>query len=128
VNLFFAGTVQSKIMLIPDFVQSIGWALSAYNIARNSLWPGFICDVQGFLINCGDVASSVWSLVIAIHTVLLLAGGQRGRVWAAEKSTGGKGRWILCIIIWLSIIFLGLIGPLAIQKIDSSKGPFCNDH
>ena len=112
-------------MLILDFVQSIGWALSSYNIAYDRLLPGIECNVQGFLINVGDVSSSVWSLVIAIHTVLLLAGGQRTRVWAAEKSTGGKGRWILCICIWLSIIFLGLIGPLAIQRIYPDKGPFC---
>ena len=113
-------------MLNQDFVQSIGWALSSYNLAHDRLWPGFTCDLQGFLINVGDVGSSIWSLVIAIHTVLLLAGGQRTRIWAAEKSTGGKGRWVFCICIWLSIVFLGLIGPLVIQRIYSDKkGPFC---
>ena len=104
-------------MLIPDFVQSIGWALSSYNIAHDRLSPGFACDVQGFFINVGDVGSSVWSLAIAIHTVLLLAGGQRIRIWAAEQSTSGHGRWILCISIWISIIFLGLVGPLVVQRI-----------
>jgi hypothetical protein len=112
-------------VLIPDFVQSIGWALSSYNLAHDRLWPGFACNVQGFLINVGDVGSSVWSLVIAIHTVLLLAGGQRTRIWAAEKSTSGKGRWILCVCIWMSIIFLGLIGPLVIEHLYTDKGPFC---
>jgi hypothetical protein len=112
-------------IIITDFVQSIGWALSSYNLAHDRLLPGFVCDVQGFFINVGDVGSSVWSLAIAIHTVLLLAGGQQTRVWAAEKSTTGNGRWILCIFIWLSIIFIGLIGPVVIQKLDVSKGPFC---
>ena len=133
VNLFFAGiepNLQPHLshVLIPDFVQSIGWALSSYNLAHNRLWPGFACNVQGFFINVGDVGSSVWSLVIAIHTVLLLVGGQRTRVWAAEKSTGGKGRWILCLSIWASLIFLGLIGPLAVEKIHPDRGPFCNLH
>lgn len=113
-------------MLIPDFVQSIGWALSSYNIAHDGLSPGFACDVQGFFINVGDVGSSVWSLVIAVHTVLLLAGGQRIRIWAAEQSTSGHGRWIFCISIWISIIFLGLVGPLVVQRIYiETKGPFC---
>lgn len=108
-----------------DFIQSIGWVLSSYNLAHNRLWPGFACDVQGFFINVGDVGSSVWSLAIAVHTVLLLAGGQRLRAWAAEKSTTGYGRWVICITIWLCNVFLAVIGPLAIQKIDTSKGPFC---
>ena len=105
----------------------MGWVLCAYNLAKNQLWPGFACDVQGFFINVGDVGSSVWSLVIAIHTFLLLAGGQRTKAWAAEKSTSGKGRWILCACIWSGDIFLGLIGPLLVQKLHPEKGPFCTD-
>ena len=110
-----------------DLVQSIGWALSAYNLQKDSLLPGFACDVQGFFINVGDSSSSIWALVIAIHTLLLLAGGQRSRLWAAEKSTSGKARWILCGCIWATVIFLGLIGPIVIQRLpsNSDKGPFC---
>lgn len=111
--------------LILDLLQSLGWLLSCYNLARDDVLPSFACSVQGFFINSGDVGSSIWSLVIAIHTVLLLAGGQRARVWAAEKSTGGKERWILAVCIWLSIVFLGLIGPLAIEGLHPEDGPFC---
>jgi len=100
--------------------------MSAYNLQHNQLWPGFACSAQGFLINVGDVGSSIWSLVIAIHTVLLLAGGQNIRVWAAEKSTGGKGRSMLGFCLWAMIVFIGLIGPLAVQPIYyDTKGPFC---
>jgi G protein-coupled glucose receptor regulating Gpa2 len=114
-------------MLTLDFVQSIGWALSAYNLGQDSLLPGLACSVQGFFINVGDVGSSVWSLAIAIHTVLLLAGGQHTRAWAAKRSTSGKGRWILCISIWMANIFLGLIGPTLVQRLHyDDKGPFCN--
>lgn len=90
----------------------------------NRLWPGFACSVQGFFINVGDVASSIWSFVIALHTFLLLAGGQRSRAWASEKSTMGKGRWIFCLGVWAAICFLGLIGPLVIEPA-TGKGPFC---
>ena len=90
----------------------------------NQLLPGFACSVQGFFINVGDVASSVWSLVIALHTFLLLAGGQRSRAWASEKSTMGKGRWFFCVGVWLGICFLGLIGPVVIERV-TGKGPFC---
>lgn len=105
----------------------MGWVLCANSLATNRLWPGFACSVQGFFINVGDVASSVWSLVIAIHTFLLLAGGQRIKAWAAEKSTSGKGRWVLCACIWGGVVFLGLIGPLLVQKLHPEKGPFCNN-
>jgi len=129
VNLFCAGTCPlfPHVVLIsnPDFMQSIGWVLCAYNLVQNKLWPGFPCDVQGFFINVGDVGSSVWSLVIAIHTFLLLAGGQRTKAWAAEKSTSGKGRWILCGCIWGGVVFLGLIGPLLVARLHPEKGPFC---
>jgi hypothetical protein len=129
VNLFCAGTLSilnPADLFYPDLVQSMGWVLSAYNLAHNSLWPGFACDVQGFFINIGDVGSSVWSLVIAIHTFLLLAGGQRTKAWAAEKSTTGKGRWILCACIWAADIFIGLIGPTLVEALHPEKGPFCN--
>ena len=106
-------------------IQSLGWALSAYNLARDSLWPGFACDVQGFFINVGDVGSSLWSLVIAIHTVLLLAGTQRTRAWAAEASTTGKGRWIVVASVWGLVIGIGLCGPLIIEPLQPWNGPFC---
>jgi len=109
-----------------DFMQSIGWALCFYTLQKDKVWPGIACDVQAFFINFGDVSSSVWSLMIAIHTALLLAGGQRTRAWAAEKSTSGKARWFLCLGIWLFVFFLAIIGPIAIQPIYyETKGPFC---
>ena len=110
-----------------DLVQSIGWGLSAHSLATNSLWPGIACDIQGFFINSGDVASSIWSLVIALHTFLLLAGGQRSRAWAAEKSTSGRGRWFFCFGTWAFIFFLGVIGPILVQRVNPDKGPFCKD-
>jgi hypothetical protein len=105
-------------------IQAIGWSLSAYPLSVNRLWPGFACSVQGFFINVGDVSSSIWSLVIALHTFLLLAGGQRARAWASEKSTMGKARWFFSAGVWGGICFLGLIGPLVIEHV-TGKGPFC---
>jgi G protein-coupled glucose receptor regulating Gpa2 len=108
-----------------DLIQSLGWVLSAYNLAHDRLWPGIACDVQGFFINVGDVGSSIWALVIAIHTVLLLAGTHRTRAWAAEASTSGRGRWFIVAGIWGFVISLGLVGPVIIQRIQPWNGPFC---
>ena len=49
------------------------------------------------LINSGDIASALWSLVIAVRTWFLLAGGEKWRCWATEKSCTGKGGWLLCL-------------------------------
>jgi hypothetical protein len=141
VNLFCAGTLPPpphlaclQIWILPkqisdhvrtDLVQSLGWVLSANNLARDSLWPSFACDVQGFFINMGDVGSSIWALVIAVHTVLLLAGTHRTRAWAAEASTSGKLRWIVVVSIWGFVICLGLVGPLIIEPLQPWNGPFC---
>jgi hypothetical protein len=80
--------------------------------------------MQGFLINSGDVASAIWSFIIAVHTFVLLTGGRKWGPWVAEKSTAGLFRWILCLGIWLFVIFIGTIG-FAIEKTHPHRGPFC---
>lgn len=105
-------------------MQSLGLFLVTNHLVLNSILPGPICTLQGFLINSGDIASAIWSFVIAVHTFFLLAGGRRWRTWVAEKSMSGKGRWILCIGIWLFILFIGVIGLILIEKV-THKGPFC---
>jgi hypothetical protein len=98
--------------------------LNTYSIAREAVLPGAGCNAQGVLINIGDVASAWWTLVIAVHTFLLLAGRVQWRSWAAEKSVKGKGRWILCAGVWSGSIFLSTFG-LVIQNYHPDNGPYC---
>ena len=60
-----------------------------------------------------------------MHTFFLLAGGRKWRVWVAEKSMQGKGRWILTGVIWGVVVFIGVIGMILIQHLYPNKGPFC---
>jgi len=108
-----------------EFVQCLGSSITANHFMRNAVLPGPSCTLQGILVECGDVASSLWSFVIAAHTFILLAGGPRIRAWVADKGTSGKARWILCIGIWLSVVFLSVIGPLLIRRLSPENGPFC---
>ena len=94
-------------------------------LAKNSVHSGPSCTLQGFLINSGDIASAIWSFVIAVHTFFLLAGVHRWRSWVADKSTAGKGRWILCVGVWLFVLFIGVIGLILIEPLHPEKGPFC---
>jgi hypothetical protein len=111
--------------LILEFVQCLGSSITLRHFMLNSVLPGPLCTLQGILVECGDVASSLWSFVIAVHTFILLAGGPRIKAWVAEKGTSGKARWILCIGIWLSVVFLSVIGPLLIRRLYPENGPFC---
>jgi len=127
VNLFVAGKVHFRIVLILflDWIQSVGLLLVANHLVTDSVLPGSLCTAQGFLINTGDVASAVWSFVIAVHTFFLLAGGRKWRTWVAEKSTTGKARWFLVFFLWAAVAFLGVIGMTLVQKLHPDRGPFC---
>jgi hypothetical protein len=127
VNLFIAGIGKHcrYWLIILDFVQCLGLVIVGHALAKNSVHSGPSCTLQGFLINSGDIGSAIWSFVIAFHTFFLLAGGRKWRTWVAEKSMSGKGRWFLCIGIWLFIIFIGVIGLILIEPLNPEKGPFC---
>lgn len=124
-SIFLYQVQSSCVILTSEFVQCLGSSITAQHIAQNAVHPGPLCTLQGILVECGDVASSVWSFVIAVHTFILLAGGPRIKAWIAEKGTSGKVRWILCVGIWLSVVFLAVIGPILIRGLNPENGPFC---
>lgn len=113
---------QSEII---DFIQSLGVLMNLNPILNNSLTPGPTCTVQGLLLEIGDVATAIWSFVIAVHTFFLIAGGRSRKAWVAEKSTTGKARWVICIGIWTFLLVLGFVGIAVIQNVQPENGPFC---
>ena len=112
-------------VLTADFIQALGWTLISYHLAHNSVIPSPACTIQGILINTGDLSSAIWSFVIAVHTFLVLTGGKDWGEWAARKSLQGKARWIICAGVWFAVVFLGVIGIVAIERISPVDGPFC---
>jgi hypothetical protein len=124
-STFLYQVQSSSAFLRLEFVQCLGSSITTDHLIHNNVLPGPGCTLQGILVECGDVASSLWSFVIAAHTFILLAGGPRIKAWIAEKGTSGKARWILCIAIWLVAVFLSLIGPILIRRLYPENGPFC---
>jgi hypothetical protein len=114
-------------LFVADFIQSLGLITIINQLLRNQVVPGAFCNFQGFMLNSGDIASAIWSFIIAVHTFFLLAGGRKYRTWVAENSTSGKSRWILCALVWAFIIFIGVIGLILIAPIHPEKGPFCKN-
>lgn len=109
-----------------DLVQALGLVTVTDSLIKNGVHAGPLCTMQGFLINSGDVASAIWSFIIAVHTFFLLAGGRKSRAWVAEKSTGGITRWFISLGVWLFVIFIGTIG-FGIERATPERGPFCTN-
>ncbi|CAI2175550.1 9509_t:CDS:2 [Funneliformis geosporum] len=68
-------TVVTRLVLnlfVSDFIQSIGFMFSYHWIKKGIIQQGIHCDIQGFLINLGDVASGFWAFVICVHTYMLV--------------------------------------------------------
>jgi hypothetical protein len=112
-------------MLIEDLVQSFGCLLGSRWLAINSIGPGAYCNFQAIALNCGELGSALWTLVVAVATFLSIAGGPRVREWVGKKSSSGKGRWGLTFGIWLFILFIAANGLIFIQPFHPEKGPYC---
>ncbi|CAB4491754.1 hypothetical protein RhiirA5_408679 [Rhizophagus irregularis] len=97
-------------LILSDFIQSIGFMMS-YNWLRiNAINEGTYCDIQGFLINLGDVASGFWALVICLHTYMLV-------VHSYEYS---HLVFLAMIIIWPFNIVISALGYVIQQAYDES--------
>ena len=87
------------------------------------MFPGVFCNAQGFLLNSGGTGSAIWSFVIATHSFLVLVGGRRCPKWMTGKSR--RLTWVSCFCIWSLVIFVGIVGIVLIEKVQTEKGPFC---
>jgi hypothetical protein len=47
-------------------VQSFGSLLASHWLAINSIGPGKYCNLQAIALNCGDLGSALWTLVVAL--------------------------------------------------------------
>ncbi|EPQ65674.1 Bgt-3780 [Blumeria graminis f. sp. tritici] len=96
-NLFIADIIQAS-----SFVTSFWW------ISQNKLiGPNLVCDIQGLLIQIGDVASGLWALAIAIHTFVNIVG---------QKTVSHRTFITLVASLWVFIIILAGIGPIRIRS------------
>ena len=108
-----------------DFVQAFGAFLSIHGIAVNSIMSGPFCTFQGVVLQCGLLAEPIWTFVVTINTFIMLVGGPGPRAWAADKSSSGKARWIVCFGIWTFILFIGVCGLLFIEPFHPENGTYC---
>ena len=116
---------RTRNLTVSDFIESFYALFITRYLTTNSLITGPYCTFQAVGLISGVLGSAIWTLVFTVNTFLLLAGGRNTRAWLIEKSNSGWERWVLCVTIWIFILFSGLFG--FIEPLDPKKGPYCMD-
>lgn len=100
-------------LLFSDMIEGVASILNVSWVVHRGVKEGTLCTAQAALKQFGHLGTAMWSLIIACHTFLLLFYGKR------------FGRWVLYITlagVWLFVVLLVLLGPLASAK--AERGPF----
>ncbi|KAF7348657.1 Git3 domain-containing protein [Mycena venus] len=102
-----------KALLLANAVQSFGTVLNFKWAADGGVTSGTFCSAQGGIKQAGNVATALWSFVLALHLFNLL--------FLRFKSSNA-GFWWTIIGGWTLVAFIVVIGPAAIQT--AAKGPY----
>ncbi|KAF7338799.1 Git3 domain-containing protein [Mycena sanguinolenta] len=100
-------------LLVANGVQAFGTVMNFKWAADNGVTTGTFCGLQGAIKQGGNVATALWSFVLALHLFNVL--------FLRLQSTV-TGFWCTIIGGWLLVILLVIIGPTAIQT--PSRGPY----
>jgi len=100
-------------MLITDILQSIGSIMSARWVRLMMVHAGPYCAAQGVIKQAADIGSSIWVLVIGIHTFCQLFLQMQIRPYVL---------WSTLVFVWSGIFTILLIGPAGLNT--ERRGPF----
>ena len=64
----YHGVVLIFQLLLGDFIQALGFGINANWLTTRKLHLGHICDLQGTLIQTGDLLGALFVSTIALHT------------------------------------------------------------
>lgn len=94
-------------LLIADLHQSIAFALNSTWINRNAILVGSkTCWAQGFFVSTGDLSSSLFITLIAIHTFCSVVKGYR---------PSQRLLYLSIVLVWLFVYFISTL-PIAITN------------
>ncbi|CAG8541433.1 517_t:CDS:2 [Ambispora leptoticha] len=101
-------------LLVSDWLQSLGFMMSYYWIVKGKIVEGTWCNVQGAIINLGDVASGFWATSICLHTFFSVIKGYEPRNYLE----------ISMAIIWPLNVFISLIGFVIQNRLHGNSYSF----
>lgn len=90
-------------LLLGDFVQSIGFGLDSVWLLRLKVVLGPVCDIQGTLIQTGDMVGSLFVMSIAVHTFTYLV---------LRKSVSKTVFCLWVTLLWAISLMTGIGLPL----------------
>jgi len=100
-------------MLIMDMLQAVGSIMNARWTREMMVQAGPYCIAQGAIKHAADIGSSIWVLVIGIHTFFQLFLQWEIRPYVL---------WSTLIFVWSTIGTILLIGPAGLNT--EKRGPF----
>ncbi|PTB70436.1 G-protein coupled receptor [Trichoderma citrinoviride] len=102
-------------LLIADLHQSIAFALNSTWINRNAILVDTkTCWAQGFFVSTGDLSSSMFIMLVAVHTFFSVVKGYRPSQRLLYLSIG---------LVWLFVYFISAL-PIAITNNGREHGGF----
>jgi hypothetical protein len=94
-------------LLIADLHQSIAFALNSTWINRNAILVDTkTCWAQGFFVSTGDLSSSMFIMLIAVHTFFSVIKGYR---------PSQRLLYLAIVLVWLFVYFISAL-PIAITN------------
>lgn len=99
--------------LVADLIKSIGEVVNLQWAANDGVEVGNVCSFQGIARQLGGVATSIWSVVIALHLFNLLFWRWEPRMYSCYAT---------CLGCWSLAGMVVFIGPTVVRTND--KGDF----
>ncbi|KAJ6572225.1 hypothetical protein B0H19DRAFT_1133019 [Mycena capillaripes] len=100
-------------LLLANAVQSFGTAMNFKWAADGGVEAGAFCSIQGGIKQAGNIATALWSFILALHLFNLL--------FLRAQSTKA-GFWWTIVGGWAVVVLVVIIGPTAIQT--RERGPY----
>ncbi|EGG04753.1 uncharacterized protein MELLADRAFT_108084 [Melampsora larici-populina 98AG31] len=106
-RLAFMGTTFGPLFInltVADFIQAFGLMHNYFGLDLSAQGSEPLCTSQGFMVQLGDVASALMSLLISVETFVILSKSdspRSGSLWAAALI------WLMCV----SFSSKGLLNP-----------------
>ncbi|KAF8313496.1 hypothetical protein DL93DRAFT_2114128 [Clavulina sp. PMI_390] len=94
-------------LLYANAIAAIGSIMNARWVGNKAIQEGAYCSAQGAVKNIGNVATALWTLVIAVHVFNLLFLRHQTKRLAAIFVT---------IATWSAVLTIDIFGPAVLQK------------
>ncbi|KAL1681950.1 hypothetical protein EV122DRAFT_204671 [Schizophyllum commune] len=100
-------------LLFANTIQSLGTMMNFRWVGRGGLVSGNYCSLQGGVKQAGNIATALWSFMIAMHLFNLLF---------LRVGSTRLGLFLTLFMGWAVVVIFVLVGPSVIETAD--RGPY----